>query len=112
MRWIDWKGVDPYLGIGLIIAYQAISALGPMMVVIQGRHVTEWFYWLFLAWVLLVAASITGLVMRKGWGRTLAIVHACLNLLLFPLGTIFGLLILSHLRSRETQRRYFRFEPA
>lgn len=108
---IDRKAVD--LGIIGVITYQAITAMPLIIfVVVRGGPTIEPFFWLALAWFLFVAASITGLLMRTRWGRILAMVHACFNLLAFPTGTIFGILILWYLRSPETQRRYFRFEPA
>ena len=83
----DWKWD---LGLGAIEAYQAITTIPAMIFVIHQLPTPGIMFWPALAWILFVAACISGLVMRKRWGMTLAIVHTCLTLLMFPVGTIFG----------------------
>ena len=52
-----------------------------------------------------VAAGV-GMLKVKRWGRILAIIHAVLNLLNIPIGTVIGALTLVYLRRSET-REYF-----
>jgi hypothetical protein len=56
-----------------------------------------------------IAAGI-GLVMRRGWGRILAIVVGILNLINFPIGTLIGLYTLWVL-FQNTAADYFVAEP-
>ena len=47
-----------------------------------------------------------GLLMGKGWGRILSIIHAALSLLWIPVGTVLGALVLVYLTKPEV-REYF-----
>jgi hypothetical protein len=47
-----------------------------------------------------------GLLKGREWGRILSIIHAALNLLWVPVGTVIGVLILIYLTKTETQE-YF-----
>lgn len=50
-----------------------------------------------------------GLLMRKEWGRILAIIHSAFSLLFVPFGTIIGILAIIYLVTSQT-REYF--QPA
>ena len=47
-----------------------------------------------------------GLLIGKNWGRIVSIANAALSLLLFPIGTIIGILVLIYL-TRSEVREYF-----
>ena len=55
-----------------------------------------------------VIALMGGIALLQGkeWGRILAIAHAALSLLLIPVGTVIGTLVLVYLTSQEI-REYF-----
>jgi len=61
---------------------------------------------MLLAYFGLSVAAGVGLLMRKQWGRILAIIHAALSLINIPIGTIIGALTLVYLRKSKT-REYF-----
>jgi hypothetical protein len=61
---------------------------------------------LLAASVVATAASGIGLMMGKEWGRILGIVHAALQLIWIPVGTILGVLAMLYLM-RPQVRKYF-----
>jgi hypothetical protein len=60
-----------------------------------------------LAFFGLAVAAGVGVLKVKRWGRIVAIIHAALNLLQIPLGTIIGTLILVYMFRSQT-REYFK----
>ena len=60
-----------------------------------------------LAFFGLAVAAGVGVLVRRRWGRILAIIHAALNLLQIPLGTIIGVLILVYMFRSQT-KEYFK----
>ncbi len=66
---------------------------------------------LFLLGCMSIAiASGIGLLQGKRWGRIVGIVNAALSLLLVPIGTVIGILILIYLLKPEV-REYFNGSP-
>jgi len=55
----------------------------------------------------IAVAGGVGLILGEEWGRILTIVHAALNLPIFPIGTAIGILVLIYLTKTEV-RDYFR----
>jgi uncharacterized membrane protein (DUF2068 family) len=62
---------------------------------------------LLLVYCGLSLAAGIGLLMKKEWGRILAIIHAALSLPRIPFGTIIGILAIIYLLTPET-KGYFR----
>jgi len=62
---------------------------------------------LFLPFFFLAAGAGTGLLLRREWGRVLAIIHSALGLLFVPIGTIIGVLAIIYLVTPQT-RDYFK----
>jgi len=59
-----------------------------------------------LAFLGVAVAGGIGLLMGREWGRIVSIVHAALNLLSIPIGTVLGILVLIYL-VRADVRDYF-----
>lgn len=71
-----------------------------------------WVGALMLACMAIVSiASAIGLLIRKEWGRMLSIVHAALSLLVVPIGTIIGVLVIQYLGKPEV-KEYFQPKPS
>lgn len=64
-----------------------------------------------LAFFCLAFAAAVGLLMRKEWGRILALVHSAFSLLFIPFGTIIGILSIIYLLTGQT-REYFQSSGA
>jgi hypothetical protein len=60
---------------------------------------------LFCYIAITIAAGI-GLLIGKEWGRTLGLAHAALTLIVIPIGTIIGILVIIYLLTPEV-RDYF-----
>jgi hypothetical protein len=115
----------------LIVVWQFFSAVGAIIGIAAvyilvypiimdhvygiGRKAAIFSIWigaLMLACMAIVSiASAIGLLIRREWGRMLSIVHAALSLLLVPIGTIIGVLIIQYLGKPEV-KEYFQPQPA
>ena len=54
----------------------------------------------------LAAGAGAGLLMRKKWGRIMALIHSALSILFVPFGTIIGIVAIIYLVTSQT-REYF-----
>lgn len=77
---------------------------------------TDWIgllFWVYgaalagvLGYIVLPIAGGVGLIKGYKWGRKLCIAHAILSLVLFPIGTVIGILSLRYL-TRKDVKEYF-----
>jgi hypothetical protein len=59
-----------------------------------------------LCFIAIAIAAGIGLLTGKEWGRSLGLAHAALTLILIPIGTIIGILVIIYLLTPEV-REYF-----
>ena len=101
-----WQFINAFLALISIIAICAL--VYPAVVGNGGADVAAVSIGLLCALCFLgvaVAGSV-GLLQGKEWGRIVSIVHAALNLLSIPIGTVLGILVLIYLVKPEV-RDYF-----
>ncbi|MFH1640056.1 MAG: hypothetical protein ABIB93_07115 [Chloroflexota bacterium] len=87
------------VGLGRITNIGAIFVIGTVCMI------------LLLYTVIALTAGI-GLLMKKEWGRVLAIVHAAVSLFLFPFGTVLGVLTLIYVTRTEVRDYFLDTTPA
>jgi hypothetical protein len=102
-----------FCAVGTVIGIVAIVLFAfPIINDMWGIARTGGMFGLVVAILMLSAVMILsivggiGLLMKKEWGRVLSVVQAGFSLLLIPIGTVIGVLILSHLTKPEI-RQYF-----